>query len=120
MANLKKIIVGEEMPDKDDPKYKGRYEKEVEAGRKFARATRLDRMAARIQAFASNHRKLFLGIVFGFVIGCFLLNIFNMAKAYRLHEQNRGAVMKQEQVLRDKLHKSHPQIPQDNGMDKKD
>ena len=30
------MLVGEEMPDKNDPKYKGRYEKEVAAGRKFA------------------------------------------------------------------------------------
>lgn len=34
--SLKKIIIGEPMPDKNDPKYKERYEREVEAGRKFA------------------------------------------------------------------------------------
>ena len=33
----KKLIFGEKMPDKDDPKYKDRYEKEVETGKKFAR-----------------------------------------------------------------------------------
>ena len=32
----KKMILGEKMPDKDDPKYQDRYEKEVDAGRKFA------------------------------------------------------------------------------------
>ena len=35
----KKMIMGEKMPDKDDPKYRDRYEREVDAGRKFARAT---------------------------------------------------------------------------------
>ena len=34
--NIKKIIAGEQMPDKNDPRYKEQYEREVEAGRKFA------------------------------------------------------------------------------------
>ena len=33
---FKKFIVGEPMPDKNDPKFRERYEREVEAGRKFA------------------------------------------------------------------------------------
>ena len=32
----KKLIIGEKMPDKNDPKYTERYEKEVSAGRKWA------------------------------------------------------------------------------------
>ena len=36
------MIFGEKMPDKDDPKYKERYEREVAAGRKAARLLRLD------------------------------------------------------------------------------
>ena len=38
MSSFKKFILGEKMPDKDDPKYKDRYEKEVNAGMKFAKA----------------------------------------------------------------------------------
>lgn len=34
--SLKKMIIGEEMPSKDDPKYKERYLREKEAGMKFA------------------------------------------------------------------------------------
>ena len=45
----KKMILGEKMPDKDDPKYKERYENEVETGRKFARWSGIDRFAARVQ-----------------------------------------------------------------------
>ena len=29
---FKRLLFGEKMPDKDDPKYKARYEKEVETG----------------------------------------------------------------------------------------
>lgn len=36
------MLVGEDMPDKNDPKYKKRYEKEVAAGRKFAKTARID------------------------------------------------------------------------------
>ena len=34
------MLVGEDMPDKNDPKYKKRYEKEVAAGRKFGAVLR--------------------------------------------------------------------------------
>ena len=71
----KKLIFGEKMPDKDDPKYKDRYEKEVETGKKFARITRIDKVAASLQRFANEHRNLFLAIVFGIVICCFTFNI---------------------------------------------
>ena len=33
---FKRIIMGDPMPDKNDPKYRERYEKEVEAGKQFA------------------------------------------------------------------------------------
>ena len=39
----KKMIIGEKMPDKDDPKYKKRYESEVEAGRKTAKVLKIER-----------------------------------------------------------------------------
>ncbi len=41
----KKLIFGEKMPDRDDPKYEKRYQKEVEAGKKAARFLRIDKMA---------------------------------------------------------------------------
>ena len=36
------MLVGEDMPDKNDPKSTKRYEKEVAAGRKFAKTARID------------------------------------------------------------------------------
>ena len=69
--NIKRMIFGEKMPDKDDPKYKERYEREVKAGRKFAETLHIDKFAASIQRFADRHRTSFLVIVFGFVVGSF-------------------------------------------------
>ena len=43
--NIKRMIFGEKMPDKDDPKYKERYEREVKAGRKFAETLHIDKFA---------------------------------------------------------------------------
>ena len=102
MANFKKMLFGEKMPDKDDPQYRERYEKEVSAGMKFARATRLDKVAARVQNFANLHTKAFLIIVFGFVLLCFTLNMYRMIAVSSYNGKPEHAVERQEQMLRKK------------------
>lgn len=81
----KKMIFGEKMPDKDDPKYKERYEREVAAGRKAARLLRLDKAAGGVQRFACKHPKWFLAIVFGIVLTCLGHNIYRMVAVYQIH-----------------------------------
>ena len=66
---FKQMLIGEKMPDKDDPKYKERYERDVRAGRKFAKMCRIDKAAAKVQRFADLHKTLFLVIVFGMWTG---------------------------------------------------
>ena len=83
IKGFRRMLFGEKMPDKNDPKYKDRYEREVSAGRKFAQATRIDKAAAKVQGFANAHRILFLVIVFGFAIGGFTWNIYRITMAYR-------------------------------------
>ena len=85
MGKWKNIILGEKMPDKDDPKYREKYEKDVEAGRRFARVTRIDRLAGHVQRFAERHRGVFLGIVIAIVAGCLAVNIVHFVQAVRLH-----------------------------------
>ena len=86
--NLRKMIVGEKMPDKNDPRYREKYEKDVEAGRKFARKTGLDRLVGYVQRFADRHSGLFLGIVLAIVIGCFVVNAYHFTKAWRLRKEH--------------------------------
>ena len=74
----KNIFIGEKMPDKDDPQYRQRYETEVQAGRKFAKTMKLDVLAAKVQLFANDHKRLFLYLVFGFIIFCLGLNIYRL------------------------------------------
>ena len=88
---IKKIIMGEPMPDKNDPKYKERYERDVEAGRKFANASGLGWLSARITIFAQENKEAFLFISFGIVILLFSLNIIGMVKSYRASHSNQPA-----------------------------
>ena len=63
IKGFRRMLFGEKMPDKNDPKYKERYERDVDAGRRFAKATRIDKAVAKVQGFANAHRTLFLVIV---------------------------------------------------------
>lgn len=98
----KKLIFGEKMPDKDDPKYKERYEKEVEAGRKTCRFLRLDKAAAAIQRFANGNPKFFLTLIFSVVIFCFSYNIWTICRVMGNSDKNRPtATQVQEQRIKD-------------------
>lgn len=98
--NIKRMIFGEKMPDKDDPKYRERYEREVKAGRKFAETLHIDKFAASIQRFADRHRTAFLVIVFGFVVGSFAWNIYRLAVVYNHKPNQRTATEMQDSLLR--------------------
>lgn len=78
----KKFLLGEKMPDKDDPKYQKRYEREVSTGREFARRLHVDVPFCKAQEFANKFPAAFLAIVFGFVVICLCLNVYRMAEAY--------------------------------------
>ena len=111
----KKLIFGEKMPDRDDPKYAERYKKEVEAGKKAARFLRIDKMAGcaqrRIdkmagcaQRFACKHPRWFLGIVFGIVLGCLALNVCRVVSVCSLQDnvKHTTATERQEILLKQK------------------
>lgn len=105
----KKLIMGEKMPDKNDPRYKERYEKEVSAARKVARFLRIDKAAAATQRFANRWPKLFLGIVFGIVIFCFVLNVYRLSQVATKANDYQTAVEKQESIYKERR-QSQPQI----------
>lgn len=97
---FKQMLIGEEMPDKDDPKYKERYERDVKAGRKFAKMCRIDKAAAHVQRFADLHKTMFLLIVFGFVGISFSINIYRMARAYNYQGEHRTATERQDSLIK--------------------
>lgn len=100
MKGYKKLLFGEKMPDKDDPAYVERYKKEVEAGKKFARKLRIDKVAANIQKFAVLHKTAFVISVFGFILLCLSLNIYRLVLVYNSTEQKKTATQCQEEMLK--------------------
>jgi len=58
------------MPDKNDPRYRAKYERRYNAGRRFAEKSGICYLARQIQLLANKHRMLFIIIVFGFVLSC--------------------------------------------------
>ena len=105
MGSWKKFIMGEKMPDKDDPQYKEKYEKDVAAGRQFAKWSRLDKVAAKVQHFANEHTKAFLIIVFGFIILSFSMNIYRMGRVWSYSNESKSAVEQQDELLKQRRHK---------------
>ena len=99
------MLVGEKMPDKDDPKYRQRYEEEVKAGRRFARTLKLDVLAVKVQQLANNHKRLFLALVFGFILLCFGFNIYRMVMVYNHQQSTQSATERQEQLMRQRRKK---------------
>ena len=90
------------MPDNNDPRYKKQYEREMEAGRKFANKTKLTLLVMKIQSWANVHRVGFLKIVFGFIICLFALNIINMIRYYKANQNvpHRTVIEQVDQALR--------------------
>ena len=104
----KKMILGEKMPDKDDPKYRNRYEREVAAGRKTAKLLRIDKVACIVQRFACKYPKWFLTIVFTIVLSCLTFNVYRMVTVGRMQkaEQPVTATEQQEKLLKQKYHRN--------------
>ena len=122
--NLRKMILGEKMPSKDDPKYKETYERDLEAGRQFAKRTRIDRLVGHVQKFADRHSGLFLGIVLAIVIGCFVINAYHFTKAYQLRKSQTESARTPDESIREALDNAYTMIPiqdsEEDGTDTED
>lgn len=114
IKGFRRMLFGEKMPDKNDPQYKERYERDVEAGRKFAKATRIDKAAAKVQGFANMHRNLFLFIVFAFVLGGLVWNIYRISVVYRHQPMQRTATEMQDSVLKERRKVFYPSSEQNS------
>lgn len=114
IKGFRRMLFGEKMPDKNDPQYKERYERDVEAGRKFAKATRIDKAAAKVQGFANMHRNLFLFIVFAFVLGGLVWNIYRISVVHRHQPVQRTATEMQDSVLKERRKVFYPSSEQNS------
>ena len=111
--SIKKMFVGEKMPDKNDPKYRERYEREVNYGRRFADKTGISWMARTLQQIADSHRCGFLVVVFGIVLLCFFFNFYRMVSSYKAGAGRKGvAVERVDSALQKKSVHVH-ELPDD-------
>lgn len=92
--NIRRIIFGEPTPDKNDPRYRERYERERAAGERFAQTSGISKAAVYFYRWAVRHRQLFLGLVIGFVFIVMLLNIIFTVQAYRSFHHPKAVDMK--------------------------
>lgn len=97
---FRRLLFGDKEPDINDPKVRARYEREVAAGRRFARFAHLDKAAAKVQQFALDHTKAFLIIVFGFIGLSFSMNIVKMAVVYNNQREYKSAMAMQDSVMK--------------------
>ena len=111
--SIKKMFVGEKMPDKNDPKYRERYEREVNYGRRFADKTGISWLSRKLQLIADNHRSGFLIVVFGTVLLCFFFNCYRMVSSYKAGAGRKGvAVERVDSALQKKSVHVH-ELPDD-------
>lgn len=104
----KKLIFGDKMPDKDDPKYKAQRESEVKAGREMAKVLGVDKVAAKTQRVALRYPKIFLVVVFGFVVICLGYNVFRIVCVYNRSEPTQTAVERQDALLKSRRKHAKP------------
>ncbi len=75
VQGFRRMLIGEPMPDKNDPKYRERYERDVAAGARFAEVTGLAWLGRHYVAWAEKNKKAFFVIILSlmtfFVIGNF-------------------------------------------------
>lgn len=111
--NLKKILWGEPEPDRTDPKNLQKYQQQKQAGMDTARILRLDSLAAHLQNFAYHHSRLFLCIVFAFVLMSVGTHIYRLTHALQHRRQTSTAVEQQERQLPQERvrHIHNPKIP---------
>jgi hypothetical protein len=98
----KKMILGEQMPDKHDPRYQQQYEKEVAAGRKTARFLRIDRAAAWLQRVACRHPRRLFAILWVTLCTLTMLNVQRVVTVCSLQRDSGAttATEQQEQALK--------------------
>lgn len=110
---FKKMLLGDKEPDMSDPRVRERFERNKAAGEKFARRMRLDRLYSAMQGWCATHRRAYFSIVFTAVGFLFVLNVWRLASAYRIHAgtaKGESAVEQQRGHLH--LHRHHGETRQ--------
>ena len=96
--NIKKILFGS-TPDENDPKFEKIRNESEAAGRKVTQMTGMGKFVAKVQRFAENHQKLFLGIIFAYCVFASIIAIQRVNYLWHNRPQQSSAVERQEREL---------------------
>lgn len=88
MNSWKKFILGEKMPDRNDPKYQARHESAMSAGRKFADTVGISKMAGKLQALGEAHKSICVLTVLGIVALLFFIRVYQLVSAYSEYNES--------------------------------
>ena len=113
--NIKKILFGLS-PDENDPKYQKLHKESEAAGRKVAQMTGMGKFVAKVQRFAENHQKVFLGIIFAYCFFASLIAIQRVNYLWHNRPQQSSAVKLQERELGFR-HLAQPEDAEVDGSD---
>lgn len=113
---IKKILFGEKTPDENDPNYKKLREESEAAGRKVTQMTGMGKFVAKVQRFAENHQKVFLGIIFAYCFFASLIAIQRVNYLWNHRPQQSSAVERQERELGFK-HLQESEVSEGEGND---
>ena len=100
VKGFRRIFIGEPMPDKNDPKYRERYEREVAAGKHFADATGISWLGARYVALAMAHRRTFIYVMVGLVFLFFVGNLYRLVSYSYVAPKGSYSVTMQDSLLK--------------------
>ena len=67
-------------------------------------------LAGKVQLFANTHKRLFLALVFGFILLSFGFNIYRMVVVYNRQQSTQSATERQEQLMRQRRKKVNTAI----------
>ena len=103
VEGFKRVVVGESMPDKDDPKYRARYEREVAAGRRFGEMVGIARFGGWLCRVADRHRKWTVGLILCLCMFFFLYNFCHLVVGLGSAGKRANAVEYQDSVFRNRF-----------------
>lgn len=88
-TRLNRMIFGEPMPDKNDPKYKERYEREKELGARFAEKVGINYLAVKLHTWGNAHKKAFIAIFIGLPLLLLCCNLASLIYHYNAYQNEK-------------------------------
>ena len=99
---FRRILLGESMPDKNDPQYKEKYERDERRTQVCQSDATWTNWLLIFNVSLTRIRYVFLVIVFSIVMSTFTFNIYRLARTYRNSQGVKSVTEMQDSLLRER------------------